>query len=664
MRRFVLFYLLMVLGYLSAVAQLPITDKRYPDSLAQVLKNTKSDSLKARSLFLLSEYWSDFDTLKSKNLLAEGLKYGAKYPYVKALYYYYLGGYYFLTHPSKSGANYLIADKQLSKFNSKESFVFRSKCWTNYAILEFDMKDNSIMSIDIFINKVIPLVKKTGNILQLAVNYHNIGMIFMDHQQYNKATEYLRLSISLLEKQPAVYIHELYQNHISLSRIYLYQKHTVLAKKELDKAKFFLLKTTDPINYMKFYVVEGTYYTATKAYAKALQAFKKGESLAVQSKEYNMERNLSLGMYQLFVKQKAYQKALVVLKKNVEGPAVYKHSSDDLIYYFELSETYNKLGNSKMAYIWLKKYTNLKDSINAQDVEHKISALEVKFKTVEKEKKIIALNAENEKAKLSAKNNKLLSWLFGIACLFLLAVAILGWLFYRSSKKLTAQKDVIHRQQIEDIDRKQQIGMVQAMLNAKDEEQNRVARDLHDGLGGTLAGIKINLSNYAIKKNSCNDPELYRIMDQMDSSINELRQIAHDMMPEMLLKFGLEVSLRELCASLTTEKLDINFKYLGTKHTLLPQAQITIYRIVQEAIHNAVKHAEAKNILLQCSQTDHTFYITIEDDGKGFDPVNLNKGMGIQNMKNRVAYLNGEIEILSAENKLGTSINIEVEVSV
>jgi len=353
--------------------------------------------------------------------------------------------------------------------------------------------------------------------------------------------------------------------------------------------------------------------------------------------------------------KEAYEKALTVMQGLVKNKPTYKFSKDYLTYYLGLSDTYDKLGNSKMAYTWLKKYTKLKDSINNIGVENKVNALEIKFKTAEKEKKIIALNAENEKANL-------LSWLFGIACLFLLVVAVLGWLFYRSSKKLAAQKELNHRQQIEDIGRKQQIKLVQAMLDAKDEEQNRVARDLHDGLGGTLSGIMINLSHYATKKNNSDHPELQQIMDQMEGSINELRRIAHDMMPEMLLRFGLEESLRDLCESLASEKLNIAFKYLGTRHTLLPQQQIGIYRIVQEAMHNTVKHAEAKNLLLQCSQNENIFYITIEDDGKGFDPAYLTKGMGIQNMKNRVAYLNGEIEIISAENNIGTSIHIELEV--
>ncbi|MDR6785176.1 tetratricopeptide repeat-containing sensor histidine kinase [Pedobacter africanus] len=516
--------------------------------------------------------------------------------------------------------------------------------------------------MNILINEIIPLLKRVDNTRYLAVNYHNIAMIFMEWEQYEKAEKYHQLAISLLEKHPLLNIEDQYQEYISYAKNCLYQNKTALAKKVLNKATMLLPKTRNPRNYMDYYEVEGMYYTITKEYTKALQSLTKGKSLASKEKENYPERNFSLRIYEVFMAKKAYEKALTVMQGLVKNKPTYKFSKDYLTYYRGLSETYNRIGNNKMAYAWLKKYTKLKDSINAQEIEHKISALEVKFKTTEKEKKIIALNAEKEKANLSAKNSRLVSWLFGIACLFLLVVAALGWLFYSSSKKLTVQKDLNHRQQIEDMDRKQQIKIVQAMLDAKEEEQNRVARDLHDGLGGTLAGIKINLSHYATKNKNNDSPELHQIIDQMDGSINELRRIAHNMMPEMLLNFGLEESLSDLCESLASEKLNIDFKYLGTKHALLPQQQISIYRIVQEAMYNAVKHAAAKNILLQCSQTGHIFYITVEDDGKGFDPACLAEGMGIRNMKNRVAYLNGVIEILSAKNNIGTSINIELEV--
>ncbi|MDR6782777.1 two-component system NarL family sensor kinase [Pedobacter africanus] len=661
MKRSVIFCLFISFGYLSALSQLLVTDARYPDSLLQLSKNTKSDSLKARSLFLLSDYWSDIDTLKSKKFLTEGLKYGDKFPYVKALYYYYLGGYYYSINPLKSREIYLEADKQLSKFDIKEAYLFRARSWGNYANLQ-QQKDEDLLMLDILLSKTIPLVKKAGNKEYLAKYYTDAGLVFENRWQYDKAEEYFQMAISIYDEVKVSNMNNVFDTYLYSTQNYVHTEKLALAKIALDKTKDLLVKCPSAENYINYYTIESLYYRHIKAYDKSIKSIRAGISVAKRSKNVYLKEGLSFQEYKILVIQKKYKQALDVIRNIVENHTL-NWSQNSLMQYYELSETYSKLGNSEMAYAWLKKYTKLRDSINTKDIEHKISTLEVKFKTAEKEKKIIALNAENEKANLSAKNSKLFSWLFGIACLFLLAVATLGWLFYRSSKKLAVQKDLNHQQQIEDIDRRQQIKIVQAMLNAKEEEQNRVARDLHDGLGGTLAGIKINLVHYATGKSNNNDPQLQQIMNQMEGSINELRRIAHDMMPKMLLNFGLEESLRDLCESLASKKLNIDFKYLGIKHTLLPQEQMNIYRIVQEALVNAVKHAEAKKILLQCSQTDNIFYITIEDDGKGFDPAHLAKGMGIHNMKNRVSYLNGQIEILSAENKVGTSINIELVVT-
>jgi len=162
-----------------------------------------------------------------------------------------------------------------------------------------------------------------------------------------------------------------------------------------------------------------------------------------------------------------------------------------------------------------------------------------------------------------------------------------------------------------------------------------------------------------------NTPELQNIVTQLDNSIGELRRISHNMMPEMLLKLGLKALLRDLCESVASTTLKVDFQYLGIKNNLQAQEQINIYRIVQEAIANATKHAQAQNLLLQCSQNEDVFFITVEDDGKGFDATHLDKveGIGLSNIKSRVEYLKGKIEILSERNKRGTSINIELYVT-
>ena len=294
----------------------------------------------------------------------------------------------------------------------------------------------------------------------------------------------------------------------------------------------------------------------------------------------------------------------------------------------------------------------------------KINALEIKFKTAENEKTIMNLNAENEKTKLITRNSRLANWLLALISLFLLILAIVGWFFFRNSKKLAIQKDLNHQQDLKDIYSQQHIQLVEVMLNAKEDEQNRVARDLHDGVGGMLAVSKMNLAHYINESNN-NDSDLQNVVVHLENTMKELRRVAHNMMPEMLIRLGLEASLRDLCESIASDKLKVEFQCLGIGNNLKSREQINIHRIVQEAMANAAKHSNAKNLLLQCSQNKNIFFITIEDDGKGFDTshIDIVKGIGVRNIKSRVEYLKGKIEILSQDTKSSTSINIDLYVT-
>ena len=132
-------------------------------------------------------------------------------------------------------------------------------------------------------------------------------------------------------------------------------------------------------------------------------------------------------------------------------------------------------------------------------------------------------------------------------------------------------------------------------------------------------------------------------------------------MPASLLQLGLELALKDLCESFISDNLNIDFQFLGLTNNIPMDKQVAIYRIVQELLNNVAKHAKAKNVLLQCSQYDDNFMITIEDDGVGFDPESLNEknGKGMTNIKAKVAYLDGKFEIMSSDGE-GTSINIEL----
>ncbi|MEP6805652.1 MAG: sensor histidine kinase [Flavobacterium sp.] len=196
------------------------------------------------------------------------------------------------------------------------------------------------------------------------------------------------------------------------------------------------------------------------------------------------------------------------------------------------------------------------------------------------------------------------------------------------------------------------------MIEGEEVERKRIARDLHDGLGSMLSGLKIHLK-LAEKDNALSPAEINTLLD---NSIKELRNISQNLMPESLLKLSLEHALRDLCMANSNAKTTIEFQYLIQKPNLPKNYEIVIYRIIQELLNNALKYAEATQILVSCSQNKDTFFITVEDNGIGFDVSDKNNsGMGLRNIKNRVEFLKGKLEIESTPNK-GTSTYIELKV--
>ncbi|MNX14609.1 Sensor histidine kinase ComP [compost metagenome] len=125
----------------------------------------------------------------------------------------------------------------------------------------------------------------------------------------------------------------------------------------------------------------------------------------------------------------------------------------------------------------------------------------------------------------------------------------------------------------------------------------------------------------------------------------------------------MEAALKELCESVMDRDMEVDFQPINITKDIGLSQQISIYRIVQEILANILKHAGATEILLQCSENQHRFYITVEDNGKGFDveSSNLKNGLGLANIRKRVEYFNGRFDIASTINE-GTTINIELDV--
>ncbi|WCT10174.1 tetratricopeptide repeat-containing sensor histidine kinase [Mucilaginibacter jinjuensis] len=633
----------------------PTNEKAYTDSLEHVLSVTQSDSIKARTYYLLSDYWRLKDTVRGKQYLAMAKSSGAKNEFNKALYYYFKGQVYFNFNTDMAAAAFMEASKQLAAFNTNEARKFRSGAYFNYAQMQQGKKGYSF-SIDVILNKAIPLMERAGDDEKLGHQYSQLGILFMYNGQFDKAAIYMNKAIVLLQaKYPKSTT--LLLAYIGAAANYFYMEKNSEGKSMLDKAKQMLAPYPESINYPYYYNSEALYYTGISAFDKALKSLDMGIALAKKFKQPPMLQMLVFRKYNVFYEMKDYKKAKQFLEDLIKEGLITKDLRNRKTIYDQLAKTDAQLGLMAEAYKWSTAYSSLSDSMSNSKFREDMNALEIKFRNAENQKEITALENDKKQSALAAKNNRLASWLLLALSLFILAVAISAVIYFRNTKKIATQK-------LKDMEQEQRLTVSKAMIEGEEKERERIARDLHDGLGGMLAGVKINLSSWATNHNAPTpDVELYQIVGQIDRSVHELRMIARNMMPQNLMTLGLEAALKDLCESIITEDIHISFQAIDIDRNIPFPIQIAIYRIVQELLANALKHANAKNMVIQCSQDKNVLFITVEDDGIGFDidSIKTKAGLGLNNIENRVKYLNGKLEINSTLNE-GTSVNIELNI--
>jgi signal transduction histidine kinase len=319
--------------------------------------------------------------------------------------------------------------------------------------------------------------------------------------------------------------------------------------------------------------------------------------------------------------------------------------------YKYLSDVYAVTGRYQLAYEYFQKFKDASDSAESLESKKFVSQLEKKYESEKKDKQIILQQSKIQKSTF------LNYALVGSAAILL----IISLLTYRNYK----QKQKLQQQRISELETHQQLMATEAVLKGEEQERTRLAKDLHDGLGGMLSGIKYSLNT--MKGNLIMTPDnaqaFERSMDMLDSSIKEMRRVAHNMMPESLVKFGLDTALKDFCNEINNSgALAISYQSIGVADaTIDATTAITVYRIVQELINNTMKHAAAKTAIVQVTKSDAHLSVTVEDDGKGFDTGVLKqaKGIGWSNIQNRVEFLKGTVDVQSEKGK-GTSVHIEM----
>ena len=151
-----------------------------------------------------------------------------------------------------------------------------------------------------------------------------------------------------------------------------------------------------------------------------------------------------------------------------------------------------------------------------------------------------------------------------------------------------------------------------------------------------------------------------KALTQLDTTIAEMRRVAHSMMPEALIRFDLTEAIRDYCDGINESNIiKMKFTQIGLPLQLEQSTQVVFYRIIQELANNAVKHAGAKNIFVQLDKHKQGITLTVEDDGRGFDTNMVTRGAGLKNVQSRVDYLKGSMEINSTPED-GSAFIVEI----
>ncbi|WP_312298067.1 ATP-binding protein [Chryseobacterium sp.] len=658
-----LWCILYILIHFTVKAQglFPINEIKYVDSL-QFRTGSHVDVIsKADAYFHLSDYYKNTDSILSKKYLQSGKQLGTQDRFTAAVYYYYEGLYYQDLNKDKATVSFRKAIAKLSEFKSQKADSYLSLCWYNYGILQKN-KEGYPFLIKTMLEKSIPTVEKYGDTKILGFLYTQLALMLTYNAEFEKAGYYNEKAIHILEKK-APHSTELFYAYLNTNSNYCYQAKCSMGKQFLDKAGKMVRPYPESSSNTFYYYNLALYFIGQQEHIQVLQTIEKGLSYARKYNQRLLMQMFYFHKYDTYKKIKRYKEAKSLLEEILAEKTLARDLNNRKTIYSHLSSINEIMGNPGEALIWEKKYSKLNDSLNAENIKLEINKLEARFNASEKEKKIAYLNAEKNQKEMEVNQKNSYLWVLSLILLLFLSLLIFLFIIYRKNKKLSEQKEINLQQKIEDIKQKEELALTKAILEGEERERERVAKDLHDGLGGMLAGVKINLSTWSSNQL---DPEqhqdFYKILNQLDNSVTELRHVARNLMPESLLKFGLETALSDLCEFYGRKDLEIYFEPLNIEKNLALAVQLNIYRIVQELLANAVKHAEATNILLQCSQSGESFLITIEDNGKGFDKdiENTTKNMGLRNLKNRVNYLKGKMEVSS--DSQGTTINIELNI--
>ncbi|MBC7914302.1 MAG: sensor histidine kinase [Pyrinomonadaceae bacterium] len=658
------------------------------DSLYKTISRTKLDTVRINSLNALSIELAEDDSVKAVNLANQAIKNAIKVSYWKGLAkaYYALGNVYDLHFDYPKASQYY---KQAISISAEQKILpVLGESYQALGLVEkLQAKYREALGYNLKALTIYRTVRDSAKIGRVCMN---IGNTYKNLLLYKQAISYHIMALRIFEKlgskrnQIKAYnnIGVVYESNSSFeSALINFKKALVLAEQIEDKE---LIASS--------YQNIGAIYSNTGRHKEALSYFKKAYAINIK---IHQRLSQSIGLSNIaecyaelhradsclyysgkgliisreikdnegiaycylysgmaYMDQGQYPKAKEALSAGMETVNDFDLVFVKSLYSEQYSSLFYKMGDYKKAYDYQTAFKMATDSIRSDEKSKQISEIQTKYETEKKEQQISLLNKENTIQKLSISRRNLTILIIVFA--FLITALLGGLLYnrYRLKQESLLQGEIMKQQDL----------ATKAVIEAEENERRRIAGELHDGLGQMFSTVKLNLSGMesSIAFNDEYSRQSYsKTLLLIDESCKEVRSISHQMAPNVLLKSGLVSAIRDFINHVDERQIKINLNVSGLNERLDSNVEAVVYRVIQEAVNNVIKHAKASHLDIQLIRDEEGLSAMVEDDGVGFVNSEQKSGMGLRNIITRITYLKGTVDFDSSEGK-GTVISVWV----
>jgi len=483
----------------------------------------------------------------------------------------------------------------------------------------------------------------------LLTVYTNLGNCLLVLGQPARAAGYWRRAVALRPRTGPV--PELLPVYLQLAALHLQNAQPDSAGRALAAARPLVHPAS--LYAGEYYGTLGQYYLHRQQATAARQAFAQALGYATRKGDAGYQAQLLLGLGQLDQQagdlagargQLLQSLALTEQRGNPQQLATVLQA---------LAQVEEQAGQGIMALHYYRRSHQVLDTLAGAVARRQINQLEIRFRTREQAQQLRALRQTKASQQQALRQQRHLSALYLALLLTVLGAGALGLALWRYRRRLAAQRQAQAQTQ----------HAAQAMVHGQETERRRLARDLHDGLGGMLATVRLYLASAGQRPDLPAEPAqlLAQAVAHLDDTIGELRQVARNLMPEALLAFGLSQALHDLAAARPlAEGPQVQVQLYGLDERLAPPLEVEVYRLVQELLTNTRRHARAQQVLVQLMRYGPELQLVVEDDGCGFDPAAPRTGVGLRSVQARVQYLGGTLDVQSRPGH-GTTVSIELQ---